>query len=225
MDGVHDLGGKLGYGAIDVDESDVVFHHAWEGREWGISRCARVPGCTIDWWRHVRELIKPEDYLNRPYFDSWAQTDLAAYLNAGIFAMDEVISGKAEAGHYMAEEAPPVMDKDAVLAQDRKNAFRFDGKVESEPQFSIGDTVFTSSIGHDHHTRLPQYVRGKRGVVQCHHGAHIFPDLSAQGIETHQHLYSIVFEAAELWPEAKGRCDRVYLDLWESYLSGSDANE
>ncbi|MFV2031674.1 MAG: SH3-like domain-containing protein [Gammaproteobacteria bacterium] len=34
-------------------------------------------------------------------------------------------------------------------------------------------------------------------------------------------MYSIVFEAAELWPEVKGKKDRVFLDLWESYLSGN----
>ena len=31
-------------------------------------------------------------------------------------------------------------------------------------------------------------------------------------------LYSVVFQAADLWPEAGGRRDRVFLDLWESYL-------
>jgi len=81
MDGIHDLGGKQGYGPVEVDENDVPFHHEWEGREWGISRSARVPGINIDWWRHCRELIMPEDYLGRPYFDSWAQTDFATYLN------------------------------------------------------------------------------------------------------------------------------------------------
>ena len=52
----------------------------------------------------------------------------------------------------------------------------------------------------------------------AHHGAHVFPDLSAEGEEIHQHLYSVVFDAAELWPEGAGRRDRVFLDLWEAYL-------
>ncbi len=46
----------------------------------------------------------------------------------------------------------------------------------------------------------------------------MFPDWSAEGNEVHQHLYSVVFDAAELWPEASNRRDRVYLDLWEAYL-------
>ena len=80
MDGIHDLGGKQGYGPIDVDDEGNPFHHDWEGREWGIAQCARTPGITIDWWRHCRELIMHEDYLGRPYFDSWAQTDFSTYI-------------------------------------------------------------------------------------------------------------------------------------------------
>ena len=37
MDGIHDLGGKQGYGPIDVDEVDTPFHHDWEARE-----CSRL---------------------------------------------------------------------------------------------------------------------------------------------------------------------------------------
>lgn len=33
-----------------------------------------------------------------------------------------------------------------------------------------------------------------------------------------QPLYTVSFLAADLWPEAAGRKDHVYLDLWESYL-------
>ena len=78
MDGIHDLGGRQGFGPIDVNEPEAAFHHPWEGRAWAIVRGCRHPDWTIDWWRHVRELIDPVDYLTRPYFDSWAQTQLAA---------------------------------------------------------------------------------------------------------------------------------------------------
>ena len=31
-------------------------------------------------------------------------------------------------------------------------------------------------------------------------------------------LYTVGFNAAELWPEAEGRRDSVFLNLWESYV-------
>lgn len=219
MDGVHDLGGKQGYGPIEVDEEDVPFHHDWEGREWGIAQSARTPGITIDWWRHCRELIMPEDYLGRPYFDSWAQTDFSTYIESGWITLDEI-----DAGHSLSDDtsygnAVTAMTLEQVLAEDRAHAYRFDDQIDAAPKFSVGQQVRTARHGHAGHTRLPQYARNCFGTIHAHHGAHVFPDLSARGEEIHQHLYSVVIEAAELWPEAKDSKDKVYLDLWESYLS------
>ena len=219
MDGIHDLGGKQGYGPIEIDDDESAFHHDWEGREWGIAQCARTPGITIDWWRHCRELIMPQDYLDRPYFDSWAQTDFSTYIEASWISMEEVIAGKASPNQSRSFSDPPEpMSLQQVLQEDRNHAFRFDAKIESEPAFSVGQRVLTSSHGYVGHTRLPQYARGRYGIVHAYHGAHVFPDLSAQGQEIHQHLYSVSFTATELWPEAQNSRDKVYLDLWESYL-------
>ena len=223
MDGIHDLGGKQGYGPIDVDEVDMPFHHDWEAREWGISRCARAPEITIDWWRHCRELIAPEDYLGRPYFDSWAQTDFSTYIEAGWMKVKDIgaFDAMAEALAAGADDDPPAaLTLDQVLQKDRSNAYRFDAEIDAEPLFAPGQQVQTASHGHAGHTRLPQYARGRRGTIQACNGAHVFPDLSAQGVEVHQYCYSVMFTADELWAEAEGSRDKVYLDLWESYLSG-----
>ncbi len=218
MDGIHDLGGKQGHGPVDVDDGDEVFHHEWEGREWGIAQCARTPGITIDWWRHCRELIMPEDYLARPYFDSWAQTDFATYIEAGWITLDEIDAGKSLHSDDRYGDQAPAMSLQQVLDEDRAHAHRFDGEVETPPRFSPGQSVVAASHGHRGHTRLPQYVRGRRGEIHAYNGAHVFPDLSAAGREEFQHCYNVMFRAAELWPEAAGSNDKVFLDLWESYL-------
>jgi len=55
--------------------------------------------------------------------------------------------------------------------------------------------------------------------VQAHHGCHVFPDSNAMGNgEDPQHLYSVRFDAAELWGEDAGAGESVSIDLWESYL-------
>ncbi len=218
MDGIHDLGGKQGYGPIEVDDEGAPFHADWEGREWGIAQCARVPGITIDWWRHCRELTMPVDYLGRPYFDSWAQTDFSTYIEAGWMTLEEVDAGKSLNTDIDYGAPPAAMTLQQVLDEDRAHAFRFDAEIDTPPAFEVGQRVLTAKHGHKGHTRLPQYARGHVGTVHAYHGAHVFPDLSAQGTEIHQHCYNVMFEAAELWPEAAGRKDKVYLDLWESYL-------
>lgn len=214
MDGIHDLGGKQGYGPVEVDADETPFHADWEAREWGISNCARSPGITIDWWRHCRELIMPLDYLARPYFDSWAQTDFATYIESGWMTLDEVESGQAASR----QDPPPAMTLAEVIREDRAHAHRYDAEIDAAPRFEIGQRVRTLRHGHAGHTRLPQYARDRVGTIQAQHGAHVYPDLSAAGIEEHHHLYSVVFAAADLWPEAADSPDKVYLDLWQDYL-------
>ena len=218
MDGIHDLGGKQGYGPIDLEAEDEIFHEDWEGREWGISRCARTPGITIDWWRHCRELIMPMDYLERPYFDSWAQTDFATYIEAGWITLEEVDTGKSLAMNIDHGEPPAARSLQQVLDDDRARAIRFDAEIDTPPTFSVGQRVLTVKHGHTGHTRLPQYARGRIGTIHAYNGAHVFPDQSAEGNDVHQHCYNVVFEAAELWPEAADSKDTVHLDLWETYL-------
>jgi nitrile hydratase len=47
----------------------------------------------------------------------------------------------------------------------------------------------------------------------------VFPDTNAHGLgEAPQPLYSVRFEAAELWGESAEAEQAVHLDLWESYL-------
>ena len=215
MDGVHDLGGRQGFGPVAVDEREEPFHSDWEARMWGIARALRrPPGWTIDWWRHGRELIDPADYLTRPYYDQWMQTYAALLVDSGVATVAEIAAGSAQA---------PVLDLGAPQAPEAVRAatavvVRFDREIADAPAFAVGDRVRANAMGAEGHTRLPGYVRGRLGVVEAHRGAHLLPDAGARGEERAEPLYSVAFEAAVLWPEAGGRRDRVYLDLWESYL-------
>ena len=217
MDGIHDLGGKHGFGPIEVTQTEKPFNSEWEAREWGLSQCVDVPGVTIDWWRHCRELIMPEDYLLRPYLDSWAQTDLATFVDAGVISRSEALSGELE---FVNEQPPPpVITTEQAIDADQKAAHRFDHTIEAEPRYQFGQTISTKLNAPEGHTRLPQYARGRKGTIHAYHGAHVFPDLSSRGIITHQHLYSVMFTATELWPEDNNTDHHIFLDLWESYLN------
>ena len=74
----------------------------------------------------------------------------------------------------------------------------------------------------DHHTRLPGYVHGRRGIVERVHGAHVFADSHAHGGgEAPQWLYTVVFDEAELWGAPAQRLS-VSVDAWESYLEPAE---
>ena len=193
MDGVHDLGGREGFGPI-VDKADErPFHDDWEMRAFGIKQSAAGGRhWTIDWFRHSRELTDPVDYLTRPYFDQWLTTLAAQMIDEGYLTLDEIRAG-----------APASVVKPAV------------------PRFVLGATVRCRLDGHSGHTRLPAYVRGRAGIIHAQHAGHVLPDASAHGEERGEHLYTVSFASSDLWPEAKGSGDRVFVDLWESYLEAA----
>ncbi len=86
--------------------------------------------------------------------------------------------------------------------------------------FKPGDKVLTRNINPVTHTRLPRYARGKVGTIHMCHGVFHTPDTIAHGKGHHpQQLYSVAFEARELWgDDASGR-DKVYIDLWDDYMT------
>ncbi|MEP2780984.1 MAG: nitrile hydratase subunit beta [Pseudoruegeria sp.] len=214
MDGIHDLGGKQGYGPIDVNEVEEAFHADWEGRMWAIARLCSAPDWTIDWWRNVREHIDPIDYLSRPYFDSWMQTYAVAFICSGTFTAEEVIAGSTT---LKGAEARALSYDDAIQFQ-RASCRDFTMACETEAKYSVGDEIRTVEFIDAAHTRLPQYARNKPGVIRAYTGSHPLPDDSARGIEHGEHLYSVCFAARDLWGPTTNENDEVIIDLWESYL-------
>ncbi len=215
MDGTHDLGGREGFGEVEADEPEEPFHAPWEGRVRGmVNAMSRAPDWNLDWFRHCRELIEPADYLTRPYFDQWVQTYCAMLVTSGYATVEELASGKSTAP---VEGLREPMSAGAVKTM-RPGAKRYDREIPEAPAYAVGDSVRARPHGVSGHTRLPAYVRGRSGRVTNHHGAHVFPDANALGEKRHEHLYTVAFEVAELWAEAQGRPESVYLNLWESYL-------
>ena len=218
MDGIHDLGGREGFGAVEVGEPDEQFHAPWEARVRGlVNAMSRAPDWSLDWFRYCRELIEPSDYLLRPYFDQWVQTYCAMLVNSGYATIEELASGESTAP---VKGLPDPMSADAVKGT-RFGAQRYDREIPEAPVYTVGDSVRARPHGVSGHTRLPAYVRGRAGRVTSHHGAHVLPDANALGKKHYEHLYTVAFEASELWAEARGWQGSVYLNLWESYLERS----
>jgi nitrile hydratase beta subunit len=215
MDGIHDLGGREGFGPIVDKADDKAFHADWEMRAFGMKQAsAAAKSWTIDWFRHSRELTDPVDYLMRPYFDQWLTTLAAQMIDEGYLTLDEI---KAGAATFAAKPGlPPQTVEGARAIVKRPRSFVV--SVNAAPRFALGAAVRCRLDGAPGHTRLPQYVRGRAGVIHAHHGGHILPDASAHGEERGEHLYTVSFASSDLWPEAKGSGDRVFVDLWESYL-------
>jgi hypothetical protein len=91
--------------------------------------------------------------------------------------------------------------------------------ADVEPRFKPGTKVLVRNINPVSHTRLPQYVRGKHGVIQRDHGVFVFPDTNAVlSGEKPQHVYSVMFSARELWGAEAPEKDKLYIDLFDDYM-------
>jgi nitrile hydratase beta subunit len=215
MDGVHDLGGREGFGPIVDKDDDKPFHADWEMRAFGITQASGASSSwTIDWFRHCRELAVPVDYLTRPYFDQWITTRAAQLIDEGYLTLEEI---QAAASSFAPKPSRPLQTPDAARTL-VKSPTSFAVSVNAPPRFALADKVRCRLDGGSGHTRLPGYVRGRAGLIHAHDGGHVLPDASARGEKRGEHLYTVSFASSDLWPETKGSADRVFVDLWESYL-------
>lgn len=219
MNGIHDLGGMTCFGPVVAEAAEPVFHSDWERRVFAINVAAGGPLGSLDYRRHGIERIAPAEYLRTSYYEKWlARVEILA-VEAGLVSADELASGIATGPAAGVATSPSELD--AVVRSGRP-ADRKRGRLQ--PRFAVGERVRARNLNPAGHTRLPRYVRGRLGVVHAIHGTHVYPDTSAHQLgENPQPLYSVEFEATELWGPAAHRRDRLYIDLWEDYLEPAEA--
>ena len=206
----NDIGGLTGFGPIEVEpEADEkVFHADWEKRLFGMI-LATSGNWTIDMFKAARERDDRVEYMRRSYFENF------------LVGFDRVV---AESG-LLRTEGPPVTEA-AARQGIRASSVTGGPQVTFLPRpdtskparFKVGETVRGVDHEPDGHTRRPGYVQGRTGVVVAHHGAHRFPDRSAEGVIEGQHLYTVSFDAHELWGDRADGADVVYVDLFDDYL-------
>ncbi len=215
MNGVHDMGGMHGLGAIAPDPNEPLFHADWESRVLAMTLAVGAWGrWNIDMSRHARESIPGPDYLRMGYYEKWLVGLVELVVAAGLVTEREVASGRPADGSRL---SPPLAaDRVAFAIAAGGPATR---DVDAPRPFPIGETVRARNLNPTGHTRLPRYARGRVGVIERDHGVHVFPDTNAHGLgEQPRRLYGVRFTARELWGEDANGRDSVHLDLWDAYL-------
>jgi nitrile hydratase len=210
--GIHDMGGMHGFGRVERERDEPVFHGRWEARVFGMSLCATLRlGGNIDARRHGLERLDPVTYLRNGYYGRWLARLEAELLARGVLAPGE-LEARVAGGSQPAAALPPLPAPTPV-------SHPFLREVERPPAFRVGDRVRTRNHQPRGHTRLTGYARSRRGVVARVHPACVFPDTNAHFEGEHpQHVYAVRFEARELWGESAEPGTCVHLDCFEPYL-------
>jgi len=216
MNGVHDMGGRDGFGKVEPEPNEPVFHEPWEGRVMAMNRAMGATGVwNIDVGRFSREMLPAHVYLASSYYRKWFLGLEQMLLERGLVDADEIA-----AGHALRPGKPLKRGKFDVAAVDRvMTRGSFSRPAPAQARFKPGDRVRAKNIHPVSHTRLPRYVRGHVGAVERLHGAHVFPDtvVAGQG-ESPQWLYTVCFDSRELWGADADPSVKVSIDAFEPYL-------
>jgi nitrile hydratase len=216
MNGPQDLGGQMGFGPVAPEANEPIFHAEWERRALALTLCAGAMGhWSLDESRHARESLHPADYYNSNYYEIWIKGLERLLLRHGVVTPEELSAGLPQV-----PSPPPkrVLKAEAVAGALARGAPTDRTKVGA-PRFSVGQRVRTIVMHPSGHTRLPRYARGKVGTVELLHGAHVFPDTNAHAAgEQPDWLYTVRFDASELWGRSGDPTVSVSIDAWEAYL-------
>jgi nitrile hydratase len=215
MNGVHDMGGMHGFGPVEPEPDEPVFHAAWEGRVLAMQRAMTYTGAwNIDMSRAAQEMLPAPVYLGSSYYQRWALGMEQNLLGKGLVTADELAAGHA------LNPAKPV--KRTMTAADVSPALtrgQYARPATAPARFRLGDRVRARNIHPPTHTRLPRYVRGHVGVIERIQGCHVFPDAVVTGAgENPQWLYTVVFDGRELWGEGSDPTVKVSVEAFEPYL-------
>jgi len=183
-----------------------------------------VPTAFKDEWtwaslRTGAEAMNPFDYFKFRYYEKWLGGITQFFIDHGYVTEDELASRQTDPTEPTAA-GPPAID-DQVLEYLRKgDSPRRDA---AHPKFAVGDTVRITNVPAAAHTRLPGYLRERKGTVErIFEGDYAYFVQTGDGIGDPMPIYIVAFEPEELFGERSETGPlTIYAELFEAYLEGA----
>lgn len=220
MNGIHDLGGMHGFGPVVAESNEPVFHADWERRVFALAQAMSV--WHLGNFRAAIEQMPATEYLASTYYEHWL-FGLQLLLERSVLVDPDELKRVREAPESFPAPGTPINVRDGALRREDAHALappRGDRREDPvAPRFTPGQAVLTRNIHPVGHTRLPRYARGRHGVIDRDYGVFGFQDSTTVGEgPMPQHVYSVRFEARELWGPTSPAGDSIYIDLWDDHL-------
>ncbi len=219
MDGPHDLGGRTGFGSVNVETNEPTFHEAWEAKAWALNMVSigKLRAYNADAYRHSLERMTPDWYLSPRYYERMLTGVTTLLVEQGVLTLDEI---EQRAGGPV-----PLADPVAPAAVAPAAVVSASGTSEPDstepPRFQVGEPVVITVGATPGHSRCPAYLRGQRGTVLRVYTRAYFPEWRAHGPRKRREFtYAVEFEASDLWAGADPD-QTVVVEVFESYMSAT----
>ena len=107
MDGMHDLGGKQGFGRVRYSLRAQTFHEPWEKRVNALYSLAVKLGIfNMDEYRHAIERMEPRHYLSASYYERSLTSLATLCVEKGILTREE-LERRAEGSFRVRDDYVP----------------------------------------------------------------------------------------------------------------------
>src|SRR6185437_8104047 len=107
MDGMHDLGGRQGFGPVRYTTDAKAFHAAWEIRVNALYGFAVRSGIfNMDEYRHAIERMEPRHYLSASYYERSLTSLATLCVEKGIVTQQE-LERRAQGAFPLARPSAP----------------------------------------------------------------------------------------------------------------------
>ncbi len=201
MDGIHDMGGRQGFGRVRYSLDAKAFHAPWEIRANSLYGFAVRAGLfNMDEYRHAIERMEPRHYLAASYYERSLTALATLCVEKGVVTSEEL--------ERLAQGVVPLASASGPGR----------GNVAARRRFQAGDRVRVRADYVPGHVRMPAYVRGKTGIVVAESPAYPFPDAHAHGVPAEDEpTYDVRFRSQDLWPDSSDPA-LVNVGLFQSYL-------
>ena len=132
---VHDVGGTRGFGPLEIEENEPVFHEEWEGRVFGMMTTVGHRAFPM---RPTIESIEPATYLASSYYEKWLIALEKGFVQSGSLTAHELRD--CVELRRRNPDAPVSQNHDSTLT---RSAWR-DRYSQRSPRYD-GDPAFSTS--------------------------------------------------------------------------------
>ena len=211
MDGVHDMGGMHGFGAVVTPDGELTHHDTFELR-------AQIVGFLSGGARRSSiESLEPAAYLGASYYARWLLAAETALLEQGRIDAADLARWRAVFENDPAAQPPVTSDPNMV--EFIRNIGPHHHQPATGAAFAAGDRVRVRRMRPESHHRCPRYLRGAVGEIEKVLGADPVPGTDPG--TPPEPCYTVRFSSVDLFGDQSDKGEPPYvllIDLWERYL-------